>query len=206
MPLSNAFPGALNSFGNPTESTQCDDSGFELDEVITQLQDAGESYEAKIGISESSAQDTPVAGTALWSVTNGSSKWMYPSLTPLKANLSADVNLNNTSNFFDGPSVSLTTGTWDLEGIVLVQDTAGIANIVAKLWDGTNVEHSTQHTLAASNYVSGLALKGRVTVTSTTTWKISVRDITSTSGKILAATVSAGSGNNASMLKATRVA
>ena len=160
----------------------------------------------KVGLSESSAADSPVADAALISVTNGKSKWGHPVLTTLEAALGADVALNNGSSFFDGPSVSLTAGTWFLEGSVSLTDTAGAAGVITKLWDGTTVEASAQTTLGSvAGLPQSVTLGGIVTVSTTTAWKISARDLTSTSGNIKAAAVSASQGNNASYLRAVRI-
>lgn len=127
-------------------------------------------------------------------------------LTTAENLLAGDVALNNTANYFDGPSVSLTAGTWLLTGAVHVQDTAGIANIAAKLWNGTTVKTSAEVTIAAINYGAMLPLSGVVVAAGAETWKISCRDVTSTSGKILATTVLVGtSGANASFLNATKI-
>lgn len=141
-----------------------------------------------------------VGGVLAW--TTGSNA----ALTTVENDLAADVALNNTGTYFDGPSVSLTTGTWLLTGAVLVQDTAGVANVAAKLWDGSTVESSAQVTIAAINYTAMLPMSGIVTVSGTVTWKISVRDGTSTSGKIVKATVLvATAGDNASFLRAVKI-
>src|SRR6516165_6342556 len=58
----------------------------------------------------------------------------------LAASLGADVLLNNTANYFDGPSVAQgTTRTWWASGTITVLDTGAAATIHAKLWDGTTV-------------------------------------------------------------------
>lgn len=123
-------------------------------------------------------------------------------LETLENAIAGNVSLNNTGNFFDGPSVSLTPGTWLLTGGVGLIDTAGGADFIAKLWDGTTVESSGQVTTSAANHTDGIALSGIVTVTTTTAWKISAQDATSTSGLIRAAW---GQGNNASYLRAVRI-
>lgn len=73
--MPNQFPGGANSFPRPDESTYTDDPGYELDVLVNEHSDAIEQDEAKIGYSESSAQDTPLANTGLFSDTNGKSKW-----------------------------------------------------------------------------------------------------------------------------------
>jgi hypothetical protein len=126
-------------------------------------------------------------------------------LTTVEAVLGADVALNNTANFFDGPSVALTTGVWLLVGKVSIQDNAGVAGVGAKLWDGTTVEDTAGHLLGGATYYTTLALAGIVTVTAPATWKISCRDATSTSGLLLAAVPVLSMGNTASHLTATRI-
>jgi len=64
------------------------------------------------------------------------------SSAPLTSAMVADVALNNTSNYFDGPSVNQgTQGTWLVFGQVVVDysNATGSSNILAKLWDGTSV-------------------------------------------------------------------
>ena len=47
--------------------------------------------------------------------------------------------MNNTSNYFDGPSVNQgVTGTWFASGTITLFSGAG-TNIQVKLWDGTTV-------------------------------------------------------------------
>lgn len=58
MPLTAAYPGALDALANPTATTNRDDPGFELDEVIARLQDIAEALEAKLGVGAS----LPAAG------------------------------------------------------------------------------------------------------------------------------------------------
>jgi hypothetical protein len=64
---------------------------------------------------------------------------LLASLTSITASLGADVLLNNTANFFDGPSVAQgTTGTWF---VVRYGDDHGHGRreLSRKLWDGTTV-------------------------------------------------------------------
>lgn len=106
-------------------------------------------------------------------------------LTDLTNSLGADVAMNNTSNYFDGPSVAQgSTGRWFASGTVTIKDTAGIAQIYCKLWDGTTVIASGDGTVpTASTYVA-IALSGPITSPAGNI-RISCRDITSTSGAIV---------------------
>ena len=100
--------------------------------------------------------------------------------------LSVDVLLNNTGTYFDGPSMAQgTSGTWLAIGTVVVQDTAGLANIGCKLWDGTTVFASGQVTIGAANSTAVVTLfSGLHNFSCRKHKKISCIDATSTSGKI----------------------
>jgi len=99
--------------------------------------------------------------------------------------LGADVLINTSAIYFDGPSVAQgTTGTWFANGTVTVQDTVGAANMNAKLWDGTTVIASTTQRTEAASAVKSLSLSGYITNPAANI-RISVADSSSASGKIL---------------------
>ena len=103
--------------------------------------------------------------------------------TPITASLSADVSLNVSGTYFDGPSIAQgTSGTWFVSGSVTIKDTVGGSNFDAKLWDGTTVvaSASVQTTGTASLVI---ALSGYI-VSPAGNLKITVK-VNSTSGKIL---------------------
>lgn len=98
--------------------------------------------------------------------------------------LGSDVALNNTSNYFDGPSCAQgTSGTWLAFGVVTVNDTAGAAIIDAKLHDGTTIIASGSAVIAASNGRVVIHLSGTL-ATPAGNIKISVKDESSASGNI----------------------
>ncbi len=98
--------------------------------------------------------------------------------------LGADVLLNNTANYFDGPSVAQGTavGPWFASGTVTIFDTAA-AIVFCKLWDGTTVIASASNTLAASSAIN-TSLSGVITSPAANI-RISCRDSSNTTGKIL---------------------
>jgi hypothetical protein len=105
-------------------------------------------------------------------------------LTTLTASLGADVALNNTANYFDGPSVAQgTSGTWFASGTVTCVDTVGLAGFLAKLWDGTTVIASAVGVSPTANAQVSISLSGRI-INPAGNIRISVRDNSSTSGKI----------------------
>lgn len=96
--------------------------------------------------------------------------------------LGADVNLNNTSNFFDGPSISQgSSGTWFVIGKATVRDTSAAASFLVKLWDGTTVVDSAVFNSAGANLYACCTLFGIIT-SPAGNLKVSVKDLTSTSG------------------------
>jgi len=97
--------------------------------------------------------------------------------------LSGDVAMNNTANYFDGPSVAQgSTGTWMATGTVVTKDTAASA-IACKLWDGTTVFASSQQNMATTNVALTFSLSG-VIVSPAGNIRISCRDLSATSGSI----------------------
>ena len=96
--------------------------------------------------------------------------------------LGADVALNNTSNYFDGPSVAQgTSGTWFASGTVTVLD-ASLAAFEVKLWDGTTVIASALISQAAG-LNGAVSLSGFITSPAGNI-RISVKDQTTTAGNI----------------------
>lgn len=110
------------------------------------------------------------------------------SMTSVKNSLGGDVNLNNTSNYFDGPSVAQgTAGTWFASGTVTVTDTGGAATFYCRLWDGTVpglIATAASGTAGSANTNVLMSLSGLLTSPAGNI-RISCRDITATTGKIL---------------------
>jgi hypothetical protein len=105
--------------------------------------------------------------------------------SPIHASLGADVAISNNTAYFDGPSIAQgTTGTWWVSGKVTVFDTAGANSFDAKLWDGTTVIDSAYVTCSAANYGMPIALSGFI-VGPAGNLKISVKSITSSTGKMV---------------------
>lgn len=105
-------------------------------------------------------------------------------LSKVTNSLGSDVSLNNTGNYFDGPSVAQgTTGVWFASGGVTLGDSAGAANFACKLWDGTTVIDSRFTSISATASAAPMSLSGYITSPAANI-RISCRDITSTSGSI----------------------
>lgn len=105
------------------------------------------------------------------------------SLTTASNILGADVNLNNTANYFDGPSMAQGgTGTWWADGTVTLLD-ASSASYMCKLWDGTTVISSAEISAAAA-FITSVSLHGSL-ASPAGNIRISCKDINNTTGKIL---------------------
>lgn len=103
----------------------------------------------------------------------------------ITASLGADVNLNNTANYFAGPSVAQgSSGTWFATGTVTVMATTAGSGIYAKLWDGTTVIDSGAAVIPTTSGYITITLSGYL-ATPAGNLRIDVKDISSTDGKIL---------------------
>lgn len=117
-------------------------------------------------------------------------------LSLLTNTIGANVNLNNTANYFDGPSVAQgTSGTWYVSGNVSLSDASGAATYLIKLWDGTTVIDSTGINVAAGA-VANVHLSGAIT-SPAGNLRISVRDTSFTTGLINAS--ASGNGKDATI-------
>lgn len=105
-------------------------------------------------------------------------------MSPITASLGADVNLNNTANYFDGPSIAQgAVGTWFVVAKACFRDSAGASFFLAKLWDGTTVIDSAEFASAAANAEMSATLCGFISAP-VGNLRLSGRDVTSTNGKM----------------------
>lgn len=107
--------------------------------------------------------------------------------TSVTNSLSGDVALNNTANYFDGPSCAQgTAGTWLAVGKVTVsQVSGGGPNLYCKLWDGTTVIDSCAEGGALSTTGRYSFTLSGVLASPASNIKISVRDPNSTTNSIV---------------------
>jgi hypothetical protein len=160
-------------------------------------QSDGTNYTCMLGVGAGGGAGTVtqvVCGTGLSGGTITASGTCAVNLTTASNALGADVLLNNTTAFIDGPSVAQgTTGTWFVAGSVNVIDTAGAAQIWCRLWDGTTVIAENSMTQTTANFPFGFGLSGIITNPAANV-RISCKDISSTSGKIIFNQVSGSKG------------
>ena len=122
--------------------------------------------------------------------------------------LSADVTMTSANTWYDGPSISLTAGTWMIDSCVTLNkgNSSGLADCAARITDGTTHYSSSEGTWnTRTNAAVSFALSAKITLATTTTIKVQVVSAFS-SGIIKAATVFQSSGNNASNINAVRIA
>lgn len=124
-------------------------------------------------------------------------------MSPLTNSLSGNVALNNTANYFNGPSVAQgTSGTWLFIGTVTLVDTSSAAKFSIKLTDGTTTIASTRITSVAINELASVCLSGFLTSPAANV-TMQVKDETSVNGQIL---FNSSSGNSKdSTLTAIRI-
>lgn len=104
---------------------------------------------------------------------------------PIRNSLGADVALNNTAAFFDGPSVAQgSTGTWFVSGTVTVNDSAGAGQFIVKLWDGTNVIATAVSFVQSATRAEAITLSGYIT-SPVGNLRLSVKDASATTGRIV---------------------
>lgn len=131
-----------------------------------------------------SSIDTATGAITLGNGLSRALQVLSASLTSTSATLGADVALNNTANYFDGPSVSLANpGTWFVVGTVLVSATTIPTETVSKLWDGTTVISSTSMENVNATRPNPATLSGIITNPAGNV-RISCRNPNSTDGKI----------------------
>jgi hypothetical protein len=124
-------------------------------------------------------------------------------LTILTNYLSSDVSIATTNTYYNGPSVTLSPGTWDIKGGVTLYGSGG--DYTVQLWDGTNVGDSGEQKTGATSQACKISLACRIVITSgTPTWSIAAAS-TSNNGLIKAACPHNPVGNTASNIIATKV-
>lgn len=123
------------------------------------------------------------------------------SLSRASAFLSANVNMAAANTWYDGPTLSLASGTWLVMASATIGRTGTTAgNYNIRISDGTNHFASVQqyHASVANNYAA-LSCNALVTLASTTTIKLQA------AGSITADVLRADTPNNASGLNATGI-
>lgn len=129
-------------------------------------------------------------------------------LSSASAALAADVSLTTSNQWYDGPGISLATGTWLVGAtITQVRSATTAETIYGRLSTGTVHYASTQMYHASLNG-SGvtMSLNALITLAATTTVKCQcATSAGNANSRMKAATTANGSGNNATLITALKV-
>jgi hypothetical protein len=126
-----------------------------------------------------------ISGQLTTDATNIAALQALVPLTKITAATSADIVMNNTATYFDGPIVAQgSSGVWLATGTVTFTDSTGSTNIACKLWDGTTVMASGNTFLPTAGSFLTQSLSGVITSPSSNI-RISCRDVNQTTGKIV---------------------
>lgn len=87
--------------------------------------------------------------------------------------ITSDVTMTNANQFYDGPSQSLSAGTYLIWGTICVENPNSGTFATAKLWDGTNVFHAPDAYMTTAGGPVAIPVTAYIVLGSTTTVKIS---------------------------------
>lgn len=137
-----------------------------------------------LGAAAAGGVSSVTCGTGLSGGTITTSGTCAVNLTGIQNVLGADVTMNNTSNYFDGPSVAQgTSGTWFASGTVTLNDASGATQFFCKLWDGTTIISSSDVRQDAASEPRTLSLSGIISSPAANI-RISCKDLNFTTGTI----------------------
>ena len=123
--------------------------------------------------------------------------------------LGADVALNNTASFFNGPNTGPIGGngqTWWITAKASIRDSAGAAGIGAQIHNGTSAIDTGSGTTWAPNTELTIPLGAIVALTAPATFTLQAKDPISTSGVLLTTGSASGVSNRATSITAVRLA
>lgn len=120
--------------------------------------------------------------------------------------LGADVSLNNTGSFFSGPNTgSLPPGTYLLSAKAQVVDSAGAADFVIQIHDGSAAVDTGRVSTSNATLIATVGLSKVVTIATATTFTLQAKDVSSTSGTLQRSTTGATTANLASSITYVRL-
>lgn len=149
---------------------------------------------------------TPALGTpASGNLTNCTG---FPGASSVTAFLGADVALNNTANYFDGPntgSIGANGQMWFLTATGTYTDTSAAATIVLAIYNGTSYICSSVSSVAATNFMASHTVSAVVTLSAATTFTLRARDVSTTNGSLLTSGSASAVANKATSITAVRL-
>ncbi len=177
-------------------------------------------YNATSLILPTAASITTAAGDTAEFVSLGSGNWicilyqrasgvaLAPVISGATTFLAADVNLNNTSNWFSGPntgSIGASGQVWLISAFATMIDTAGIAQFELGIFNGSTYLTDLANTSAGASAYLSMASAVVVTLSGATTFTARARDNSSTSGVLKTTGAGNGASNVATSITAIRI-
>ena len=142
-------------------------------------------------------------------VVGGIPSWQpAPIGLPLTTNLdqlSSDVSMASPNTFYDGASLSLGVGKWLVFAGWVVASSLTTGALTSKIWDGASADYVSQLTDYAADGDAAGSLAAVITLSGTTTVKLSVAATGVSATLLKAAARFNGAGNNATYLMAAKV-
>jgi hypothetical protein len=162
-------------------------------------------------------QDIPMANHKITGLANGtaSTDAMAYGQRPGAATgngttfLGANVNLNNTANFFNGPNtgaIGASGEVWLIIGVANISDANGAAQTEAALFDGTSYIANSQMQVDAATREVTITIVAVVTLSGATTFTLRAKDQSSTSGLLQTTGAATAVTNKATSITAVRIA
>ena len=129
----------------------------------------------------------------------------YPVLTNLAASLPSNVSMTTANTFYDGPSLTLTAGTWLIIGSLCLGNVLGAYTV--KLWNGTTVYGSSEEKDSGTSAAPVVQVSARAVVSLPSGGSVKISaTCTAASATIYANPPDNGGSNAASTLLAIRIA
>jgi hypothetical protein len=122
--------------------------------------------------------------------------------------LGSDVALNNTANYFNvvnTGSIGASGQVWQITATVTCVDTGGAALFRCRIWDGSSSVYACQEqTSVGASSETCATIAATVTLSAATTFHLSIKDSTATTGKALT-TGNADTANKSTSITAVRL-
>lgn len=149
--------------------------------------------------------DPPSGGSAWMAYVINSTLVTTATSNTVSAFLAANVTMTTANTYYDGPSISLTAGTWlVMAGVDCGNESTGAGQVAAKLWDGTTVYGTAEQNAPSAGVYATPFTSAVVALSGTTTLKISAA--TQQNGSIMRAALRVNSaGNNATHIMAFQI-
>lgn len=123
--------------------------------------------------------------------------------------LGADVALNATGNYQNGPntgSIGAASQTWLIMGTACMLDTVGACHFNVRFTDGSSFYSDTAGSSGGANLMASVSISKIITLSAATTFTLTAKNSTATTGKLLTTATNAGVNNQSTFITAVRLA